>query len=197
MKWIKNHTKCFIYYYETIVYGWKIVIRFVKYFDHVTRCKTEEKRKEKNFSLLHTWTYHSYTIREERFAKKRKEKRNLTRISHFSSERRGIRIFRENSGRPSSETRDRAYVCSTLLVEIEFKTWRSLSLFLSLTHLYHFCNPLTSNVVFRSTVTRRRNVFINPRIEIVATSNTFDIFPLDSKVIFYISRFFFLLLNKK
>lgn len=129
--------------------------------------------------------------------KKRKEKRNLTRISHFSSERRGIRIFRENSGRPSSETRDRAYVCSTLLVEIEFKTWRSLSLFLSLTHLYHFCNPLTSNVVFRSTVTRRRNVFINPRIEIVTTSNTFDIFPLDSKVIFYISRFFFLLLNKK
>lgn len=129
--------------------------------------------------------------------KKRKEKRNLTRISHFSSERRGIRIFRENSGRPSSETRDRAYVCSTLLVEIEFKTWRSLSLSLSLTHLYHFCNPLTSNVVFRSTVTRRRNVFINPRIEIVATSNTFDIFPLDSKVIFYISRFFFLLLNKK
>ena len=47
--------------------------------------------------------------------KKRKEKRNLTRVSHFSSERRGIRIFRENSVRPSSETRDHAYVCSTLL----------------------------------------------------------------------------------
>lgn len=159
----------------------------------MTRCKTEEKRKEKIFrSCTRGHTIHT-PFERSGSRKKRKEKRNLTRISHFSSERRGIRIFRENSGRPSSETRDRAYVCSTLLVEIEFKTWRSLSL----THLYHFCNPLTSNVVFRSTVTRRRNVFINPRIEIVATSNTFDIFPLDSKVIFYISRFFFLLLNKK
>lgn len=150
---------------------------------------------KKFFALAHVDIHTPFERSGSR--KKRKEKRNLTRISHFSSERRGIRIFRENSGRPSSETRDRAYVCSTLLVEIEFKTWRSLSLFLSLTHLYHFCNPLTSNVVFRSTVTRRRNVFINPRIEIVATSNTFDIFPLDSKVIFYISRYFFLLLNKK
>ena len=61
--------------------------------------------------------------------------------------------------------------------------------------LYHLCNPLTtSNVVFRSTVTRRRNVFINPRIEIVATSNTNDIFFLlrleDSKIRLYFIFFF-------
>lgn len=73
-----------------------------------------------------------------------------------------------------------------------------MTLALSHSRLYHLCNPLTtSNVVFRSTVTRRRNVFINPRIEIVATSNTNDIFFLlrleDSKIRLYI--FFFL--NKK
>lgn len=124
-----------------------MAIRLVRYLWSGDNAKQDGGRK-KFFALVQSiYKYHS--------RRGSPSFKNLTRTSHFSSERRGIRIFRENSGRAFSETRDRAYVCSTLvLVEIEFKTWRSLS------RLYHLRNPLTSNVVFRSTVTRRRNAYI-------------------------------------
>lgn len=83
MKWIKNHTKCFIYYCETIVYGWKIVIRFVKYFDHVTRCKTEEKRKEKIFrSCTRGHTIHTPF---ERSGSRKKEKKREILLAYLIS----------------------------------------------------------------------------------------------------------------
>lgn len=124
-----------------------MAIRLVRYLWSGDNAKQDGGRK-KFFALVQSiYKYHS--------RRGSPSFKNLTRTSHFSSERRGIRIFRENSGRAFSETRDRAYVCSTLvLVEIEFKTWRSFS------RLYHLRNPLTSNVVFRSTVTRRRNAYI-------------------------------------